>query len=187
MPPPPPFGRSPPPHFVRGGQANPSSRCTCIRALRQSFHKAASPKGKRSAERRIHPCPRGAVRCCRLIALRARCPHPTLPACGEGWEGARLPALRPRRSPKRPNAPAQPSRRVNQSVARPSPGLPRVLASVCLRHYPAIHCLRIERFDYLPSKGILGVMRAGTFLLLWTASARPHSRASTRGKRYSSP
>jgi hypothetical protein len=25
------------------------------------------------------------------------------------------------------------------------------------------------------------------FLLLWTASARPHSRASTRGKRYSSP
>jgi hypothetical protein len=32
----------------------------------------ATNKGKRSADRRIQPCPRGALRCCHLKALRAR-------------------------------------------------------------------------------------------------------------------
>ena len=50
--------------------------------------------GKRSAERRIHPCPRGAIRCCHLKGASSAGPPPyPAPHAGEGWEGARLPAL----------------------------------------------------------------------------------------------
>ena len=40
-------------------------------------------RGRRSAERRIRPMSRRAIRCCHLKALRARCPHPTLPRTRE--------------------------------------------------------------------------------------------------------
>jgi hypothetical protein len=69
---------------------------------------------KRSAERRIHPCPRGAIRCCHLKALWAR-KRPDV--------GGRSPSGAPqRRLPERPNAPTQPGPRFAQRRGR--------------RHYP---------------------------------------------------
>jgi hypothetical protein len=75
------------------------SRRVCVRVLLTTMHQKDSPsrekaEGSGAPKGASNQCPRGAIRCCHLNALRARCPHPTLPRLrGEGWEGARLPAL----------------------------------------------------------------------------------------------
>ena len=49
---------------------------------REKAEGSGAPKGA------SNQCPRGAIRCCHLNALRARCPHPTLPRLrGGGGEG----------------------------------------------------------------------------------------------------
>ena len=71
-----------------------------------------APKGASSH------CPRRAIRCRHLNALRARCPHPTLPARG-GERGGGSPHGAPRRRlPKRPNASAQPRPRFTRRRGR---------------------------------------------------------------------
>jgi hypothetical protein len=52
---------------------------SCSRRCIKRFAVPRKSRGRRSAERRSNQCPRHAIRCCHLNALRARCPHPTLP------------------------------------------------------------------------------------------------------------
>jgi hypothetical protein len=71
-----------------------------------------APKGASSQ------CPRRAIRCHHLNALRARSPTQRSPACGGGRGGGSPHGAPRRRLPKRPNASAQPRPRFAQRRGR---------------------------------------------------------------------
>ena len=99
------------------------SRRVCVRVLLTTMHQKDSPsrekaEGSGAPKGASNQCPRGAIRCCHLNALRARCPHPTLPRL-RGRAGRGSPSgAPPRRLPKRPNASAQPGPRFTRKRGR---------------------------------------------------------------------